>query len=59
MATKDDSGGLQDRRSNRELKETGVGGKRAPRSAKKQLANTRELKRREAVYKGQTTDSNN
>lgn len=46
MATKNDSGGLVDRRSLRELEETGVGGKRAPMSAKKQLANTKELRKR-------------
>jgi hypothetical protein len=46
VATKDDSGGLMDRRSIRELIETKVGGKKAPRSAKAQLANSKELKRR-------------
>ena len=45
MATKEDSG-LVDRRSIRDLEETSVGGSRAPRNAKAQLANTRELRRR-------------
>ena len=59
MATKDDSGGLVDRRSMRELKETSVGGKRAPLSARKQLEAGKKLrkmleqekKRREALKK--------
>ena len=67
MATANDSGGLVDRRSIRELEETGVGGKKAPMSAKKQLANTKEARRRmaqekkrlEARHTAQTTDTNN
>lgn len=67
MATTNDSGGLVDRRSLRELKETGVGGKRAPRNARKQLANSRrrkaledrEAKRLRDRHTAQTTDTNN
>lgn len=47
MATKDDSGGLVDRRSLRELIETSVGGRRAPLDAGAQLANTRRRRRLE------------
>lgn len=50
MATKEDTG-LVDRRSVRELKETSVGGKRAPLSARKQLeagARLRKLLKRDA-----------
>lgn len=46
MATENDSGGLVDRRSLRELLETSVGGSRAPMNARSQLANTREARRR-------------
>lgn len=40
MATTNDSGGLVDRRSLREVAEQAVGGSKAPISAKEQLANT-------------------
>lgn len=46
MATANDSGGLVDRRSLRELAETAVGGSKAPMDAKKQLANTKLLRKR-------------
>lgn len=46
MATANDSGGLVDRRSLRELAETAVGGSKAPLDAKKQLANTKLLRKR-------------
>lgn len=46
MATANDSGGLVDRRSLRELAETAVGGQKAPLDAKKQLANTKLLRKR-------------
>jgi hypothetical protein len=67
MATANDSGGLVDRRSVRELEEKGVGGKKAPLSAKKQLANTKrarkmmdqEAKRLKDRHTAQTTDTNN
>lgn len=65
MATEDDSGGLVDRRSVREIVEAGVGGKNAPRSAKAQIANTRlarklidrDNKRIARMREGQSTDS--
>jgi hypothetical protein len=44
MATKDDSGGLADRRSMREIEEAAVGGKNAPLSARAQLKNSKRLK---------------
>lgn len=50
MATKEDTG-LVDRRSVRELKETSVGGNRAPLSARKQLdagARLRKLLKQDA-----------
>ena len=44
MATKDDSGGLVDRRSMREIEEAAVGGKNAPLSARQQLKNSKRVK---------------
>jgi len=65
MATENDSGGLVDRRSIRELEETSVGGKNAPRDARKQLENTKRLRQRmqrmekrlQRMKDGQSTDS--
>lgn len=45
MATENDSGGLVDRRSLRELAAQAVGGRDAPLSAKAQLKNTKKLRK--------------